>query len=1010
MKTKKTNKHFWGIALSLALSLGLVSACQTAGPTAAPTSVLTNQPLANTAVATTSQPQINKLDLQAQAQVTSSNQGKAQIQVQVQFSNTDFKTQAFNCSDIGFIKASISGLGISNEILANGSDVNDGLIANGGGCSINASFSAVPVGLNRYVQIEAYTASKTLISGLQIAGLMTVGSNTNPPIEISYRTLVTAQIIKALQDHHGAKGKAMVSRLDAATLQSFVDSVTGAVETQSVPRLFSYVNHPARINAALIAADIIAADGLATLNSANAAYLTTTGTVVGVINNTALGDQIQILIQDPLSNRIPIVATGSPDSFTVPNVPAGTWLMKVINTTTGNDVQKLIQVNAGQTLSGLTVDFNQPLFASWFQTNIPSGGLVYSIKQVPLDANAYYAGTSRGVYKTTDSGLNWSFSSLHQHKITSLLVLGDGTVAVAGTPNGIFKTSDGGSNWTQTLAGVEVFKLIVDPNNATHILAAVRGGIRESSDSGDIWSSSYSAIVGGGTFTGNEISDLVYAGLDLFITVPTGSQAGIYKSNNFALGFNPFNTGFTLADGARTLKLVGSKDLYVGTDSGKVYKADALIGTWDDMSVAAPAPVRALGFNNLNGDFFAGTKGAAVQKSLISTTWSWSDFLSGPPPINNPFVLSLETNGAGFGNDNIMVGTEGGGVMRSGSTQWDTRNNGLNAAEITDIVTYQNGGQTYKFIATKGGGVFRFDPTASPSVAWQPLLNVPAQAGRERYVTALAIEAHDLTPTLYASFDGGIRAFPNALAANHTDTWVNFESGLSANPTISDLVVVGGQLFASATGDGGSTSKGIYRSSCLLDAGCSNGSWAKMSPIGSFSSLAAHPSNTTKLYAGQSDGSVNYSLDAGVNWLSYPTAFSHPVVSLATAAWSGHEDDLFAVAQDPNGSPQIQRLDSASGQWQNLALNLPPKATQAVVADPTNSGLLFVGLKNGGVYRTTEALTVTPGWSGFSQTSGSVPSLSDLSATSLSLNNMNNTLYTGTDGLGLYQTNLCGAC
>lgn len=110
----------------------------------------------------------------------------------------------------------------------------------------------------------------------------------------------------------------------------------------------------------------------------------------------------------------------------------------------------------------------------------------------PADPSTVYAGSNRGIYKSTDGGASWRW--LHG----SLPVY-----AVAVDPNnsntvfravetGIFRSLDGGLNWNQvstTLTSVK--RIVVDPNNAMNVYVGTNGsGVYKSTDGG----ATYNAI------------------------------------------------------------------------------------------------------------------------------------------------------------------------------------------------------------------------------------------------------------------------------------------------------------------------------------------------------------------------------------------------------------------------------------------------------------------------------------------------------------------------------------
>ncbi|PKN61853.1 MAG: hypothetical protein CVU57_27410 [Deltaproteobacteria bacterium HGW-Deltaproteobacteria-15] len=111
----------------------------------------------------------------------------------------------------------------------------------------------------------------------------------------------------------------------------------------------------------------------------------------------------------------------------------------------------------------------------------------------PTKRNTLYAGTRRGLYKSTDKGE--SFPSydrrLDNSHITSIAIdPRDNRKIYATTTEGIFKSTDEGDNWsgiTNNLPSTEVVSLVVDPIEPPKLYAGTRLGAFSSKDGGRTW-------------------------------------------------------------------------------------------------------------------------------------------------------------------------------------------------------------------------------------------------------------------------------------------------------------------------------------------------------------------------------------------------------------------------------------------------------------------------------------------------------------------------------------------
>lgn len=121
----------------------------------------------------------------------------------------------------------------------------------------------------------------------------------------------------------------------------------------------------------------------------------------------------------------------------------------------------------------------------------------------PSDANVLYAGTEKGVVKTTDGGNNWAQlpSELDSREVWALAIHPtEPDILFAGTcPSAFFKTTDAGKTWKQLDAeladeceGVPIIPrvttIIIDPEDHDTVYAGIEiDGMRLSTDGGETW-------------------------------------------------------------------------------------------------------------------------------------------------------------------------------------------------------------------------------------------------------------------------------------------------------------------------------------------------------------------------------------------------------------------------------------------------------------------------------------------------------------------------------------------
>jgi photosystem II stability/assembly factor-like uncharacterized protein len=120
----------------------------------------------------------------------------------------------------------------------------------------------------------------------------------------------------------------------------------------------------------------------------------------------------------------------------------------------------------------------------------------------PKNPDVMYAGTTGGVYKTTDGTASWQIVNnglIPKEKLDAAMALGvnilvtdphlPGTV-YAGTTSGLFKTTDAAALWKRIekgLADTYVSAILIDPSNPNILYVGTRKGVHKTTDGGETW-------------------------------------------------------------------------------------------------------------------------------------------------------------------------------------------------------------------------------------------------------------------------------------------------------------------------------------------------------------------------------------------------------------------------------------------------------------------------------------------------------------------------------------------
>lgn len=132
---------------------------------------------------------------------------------------------------------------------------------------------------------------------------------------------------------------------------------------------------------------------------------------------------------------------------------------------------------------------------TWIESTVLREEAVHSLFQVEKNPNMLLAGTSHGIYRSTDSGESWTHLpvvGLINQNVESITVDPRNTnIIIAGTWHRPFKSTDGGETWRLIKEGLiddsDVFAIDMDPRNPDHIIASACSGIYETRNLGESW-------------------------------------------------------------------------------------------------------------------------------------------------------------------------------------------------------------------------------------------------------------------------------------------------------------------------------------------------------------------------------------------------------------------------------------------------------------------------------------------------------------------------------------------
>jgi photosystem II stability/assembly factor-like uncharacterized protein len=275
----------------------------------------------------------------------------------------------------------------------------------------------------------------------------------------------------------------------------------------------------------------------------------------------------------------------------------------------------------------------------------------------PTNTSIIYAGTNRGVFKSTDGGGTWSVTGMSN--VLSVLCLAidsiNSSTMYAGTDGqGIWWSTDGGRSWNTPPSGPPPVSnaVAIDPSNSNIVYEGtnIYGVVK--------WTN----ITTGGTYT--YIYNPTHPVYALVIdhsnpdTIYAGTDGGAFKSTDGGATWIAINSGLTNTH-VNTLAInpTNTSIIYAGTDGG-IFKSANGGGSWS-ASGLANTHINVLAIDPSDPNFiYAGTNGGVIESTDGGA--SWSAINSG---LTNTHVTSLAIDPS---NPNIIyAGTDGGGVFKS---------------------------------------------------------------------------------------------------------------------------------------------------------------------------------------------------------------------------------------------------------------------------------------------------------------------------------------------------------
>ena len=379
-------------------------------------------------------------------------------------------------------------------------------------------------------------------------------------------------------------------------------------------------------------------------------------------------------------------------------------------------------------------------------------GIPYSARRTrmlqmdPTDHNVVYAGTTEGLWKTTDSGLTWNRMTPANVVINDVLIdpRHASRVLLATDRGGVLASDDGGATFTASNRGFthrQAAALLVDRNDSATIYVGLLsdkeyGGVFVSNDAGQSWKQISNGLEGHDVFILRQAVDSsILAGTDhgVFQLKPgaaawvsrlmaPANQAGplpVSRRATRAAVINPLNTRIIALEASQTKWFaVTANGLFVSSDSGENWHKELVAGVEMPMSVSV-----------------AGREVAVAGRNAVAVSVSGGERWLPARHFDLEFVI----NSIAIDNSGDIWLAARSGLLRS-TDAGDTWKR-VTTLHISDVLSLQFDEENHRMLAISGASSDIFE-SADNGRTWKtistgwPLRNLRLTEGRLLGTTA----------------------------------------------------------------------------------------------------------------------------------------------------------------------------------------------------------------------------------------------------------------------------------
>ncbi|RPI17456.1 MAG: T9SS C-terminal target domain-containing protein [Ignavibacteriae bacterium] len=342
---------------------------------------------------------------------------------------------------------------------------------------------------------------------------------------------------------------------------------------------------------------------------------------------------------------------------------------------------------------------------------LPAGLLNLNVTSLVSSTGYLYAGTTTGVYRSSNNGTNWS-SELGLLTLQIISLYNTGTSICAGTPFGMYISTDGGTAWNAT--GYKHNEILSMAANNSKLYALTLNSAYLSSNNGNSWK-----LIDNNTVTGIYDGDITAAGTTVFRSYNryNPNYAYVSRTTNDGLNWIDVSGGFTNRH-INCIKAESDSAVYIGFNYRSGYPGIWKLGLGgvgsttglENQSVTDIALKDSMVFAATENDIYRSTNGgenwtsighsgnylAVLDENIYSTVSTGGVFRSTNNGLNwiNIGLQGKETQHIAAEDNAVIVGTHDNGFYATTNNGiiWFSKNQGLDSipVNIRSIVINDN--------------------------------------------------------------------------------------------------------------------------------------------------------------------------------------------------------------------------------------------------------------------------------------------------------------------------------